>query len=370
MPTYWGDQPIVAAPAYIGAVVIFLALLALFLIKGRLKWWITAAFLLSLFLSWGKNFSFLTEFFIEYVPLYSKFRAVSSIQVIIELILPVLAVIGLHQFFSGFERDEEKKKALLYSAGIIGGVALLFILFKSTLLDFSNSYYDANIRESLSLPILDAVREDRAAMLTSDAIRSLIFVLLAGGTLWFFLKGKLKQIAVISVLAILIIIDLVGVDRRYVNNDDFVQARVMEQPFQKNGADLQILKDDGNYRVYDATTNAFNSGRASYYHNALGGYHAAKPGRMQDLNEFYISKGNIGMLNMLNVKYIITQGKNGGAVAQRNPYANGNAWFVENVILADNADDELLLLDSLDTKKTAVIHSKFKEQLPVEKIKS
>jgi len=368
LPTYWGEQTIVAAPAYIGAVVIFLAILALFLIKGRLKWWIIAAFLLSLFLSWGKHFSFLTEFFIDYVPLYNKFRAVSSIQVIIELILPVLAVIGLHQFFSGFERDEEKRKALLYSAGITGGVALLFILFKSSLLDFSNSYYDSSIRENLSVPVLDAVQEDRASMLTSDALRSLVFVLLAAGTLWFFLKGKLKEIAVISVLAILIIVDLVGVDKRYVNNDDFVQSRVMEQPFQKNGADLQILKDDGNYRVYDATTNAFNSGRASYYHNALGGYHAAKPGRMQDLNEFYIGRGNIGMLNMLNVKYIITQGKNGGAVAQRNPYANGNAWFVENIILAENANDELLLLDSLDTKKTAVIATKFKGELPVEKI--
>ena len=368
LPTYWGDQPIVAAPAYIGAVVIFLALLALFLVKGRFKWWIVAAFLLSLFLSWGKNVSFLTEFFIDYVPLYNKFRAVSSIQVIIEVILPVLAVIGLHHYFSGFKSEEKKKKALLYSAGITGGIAIIFILLKSTLLDFSNSFYDASIRENLSLQVLDAVREDRASMLTNDAIRSLIFVILAAGTLWFFLKGKLKEISVVGILAILIVIDLVGVDRRYVNNDDFVQARVMEEPFQKNGADLQIEKDDGTYRVYDATTNAFNSGRASYYHNALGGYHAAKPGRMQDLNEFYISQGNIGMLNMLNVKYIITQGQNGGAVAQRNPYANGNAWFVENVILADNANDELLLLDSLNTKKTAVIAAKFKSELPTEKI--
>lgn len=368
LPTYWGDQPIVAAPAYIGAVVIFLALLALFLVKGRFKWWIVAAFLLSLFLSWGKNVSFLTEFFIDYVPLYNKFRAVSSIQVIIEVILPVLAVIGLHHYFSRFKSEEKKKKALLYSAGITGGIAIIFILLKSTLLDFSNSFYDASIRENLSLQVLDAVREDRASMLTNDAIRSLIFVILAAGTLWFFLKGKLKEISVVGILAILIVIDLVGVDRRYVNNDDFVQARVMEEPFQKNGADLQIEKDDGTYRVYDATTNAFNSGRASYYHNALGGYHAAKPGRMQDLNEFYISQGNIGMLNMLNVKYIITQGQNGGAVAQRNPYANGNAWFVENVILADNANDELLLLDSLNTKKTAVIAAKFKSELPTEKI--
>ena len=140
VPVYWGDQPIVAAPAYIGAAVIFLALLALFLVKGRLKWWITAAFLLSLFLSWGKNFSFLTEFFIDYVPLYNKFRAVSSIQVIIELVLPVLAVVGLHQFFSNFEKEEVKKKALLYATGITAGIAIIFILFKSTLFDFASPY--------------------------------------------------------------------------------------------------------------------------------------------------------------------------------------------------------------------------------------
>jgi hypothetical protein len=140
VPVYWGDQPIVAAPAYIGAVVIFLALLALFLVKGRLKWWITAAFLLSLFLSWGKNFSFLTEFFIDYVPLYNKFRAVSSIQVLIELVLPILAVVGLHQFLNDFERKEEKKKALLYATGIAGGLALVFLLFKSVLFDFASPY--------------------------------------------------------------------------------------------------------------------------------------------------------------------------------------------------------------------------------------
>jgi hypothetical protein len=367
LPVYWGDQPIVAAPAYVGAVVLFLAILALFLVRGRFRWWVLAGLLLSLTLSWGKNFDFLTRFFVDYVPLYDKFRAVSSIQVLIELILPLLAVVGLHRFFSAFERTEEKKKALIYSAGILGGLTLVFIIAKSALFSFT-SPYDYLIREQLGTPLVDAVKEDRMRLFTADAIRSLVFVLLTASVLWFFLKEKLKTNTVIVLLAVLILIDLVAVDRRYVNNDDFVQARLVDEPFQKNGADIQILKDEGHFRVYDVASNPFNSGRASYFHNALGGYHAAKPGRIQDLDDFYLSKGDIGVLNMMNVRYIIGQGQNGGAVAQKNPFANGNAWFVENVLPAENANEEILLLDSLDTKKTAVIHKDFLDQIPTKNI--
>ena len=367
LPIYWGEQPIVAAPAYVGAIIIFLAVLALFLVRGRLKWWISAAFLLSLFLSWGKNFSFLTEFFIDYVPLYDKFRAVSSIQVIIELVLPILAIVGLHQYFNKFIKVDEKKKALLYATGIVGGLTLIFVLFKSALFDFVGPY-DYAIREELGTPLVEAMKEDRKSVFTTDAIRSLILILLSAATLWFLLKEKLKETAAILILGVLIIFDLVGVDKRYVNNDDFVTARTMDQPFQKHGADLQILEDDGHFRVFDAANSAFNSGQASYYHNSLGGYHAAKPGRIQEIYDFYISQGDIGILNMMNVKYIITQGKNGGPVAQRNPYANGNAWFVENVIPAETANDEMRLLDSLDSKKTAVIRKEFLKYIPTEKI--
>ena len=367
LPIYWGEQPIVAAPAYVGAIIIFLAVLALFLVRGRLKWWISAAFLLSLFLSWGKNFSFLTEFFIDYVPLYDKFRAVSSIQVIIELVLPILAIVGLHQYFNKFIKVDEKKKALLYATGIVGGLTLIFVLFKSALFDFVGPY-DYAIREELGTPLVEAMKEDRKSVFTTDAIRSLILILLSAATLWFLLKEKLKETAAILILGVLIIFDLVGVDKRYVNNDDFVTARTMDQPFQKHGADLQILEDDSHFRVFDAANSAFNSGQASYYHNSLGGYHAAKPGRIQEIYDFYISQGDIGILNMMNVKYIITQGKNGGPVAQRNPYANGNAWFVENVIPAETANDEMRLLDSLDSKKTAVIRKEFLKYIPTEKI--
>jgi len=370
VPVYWGDQYIVAAPAYIGAVVIFLAVLALFLVRGRLKWWVVSAFLLSLFLSWGRNFSFLTEFFIEYVPLYNKFRAVSSIQVIIELVMPVLAIVGLHQLLNDFVKTEQKQKALYYTSGIVGGLTIIFLLFKNTLFDFA-SPIDADLASYYQLPFtfVDAMREDRAAIFTADALRSLIFVVLAAGALFLFVKNKIKEVPLIAVLALLIVIDLVGVDRRYVNNDDFVKARVMEKPFPENAANLQIAKDDGYYRVIDATTLPFNSGVASYYHNALGGYHAAKPGRMEDLNEFYISQGDIGVLNMMNVKYIITQNNaQSGPIAQRNPYANGPAWLVENVIFAENADQEISFLDSLDTKRTAIIHKDFKDQIPTAEI--
>ncbi|MAB39645.1 MAG: hypothetical protein CL528_05325 [Aequorivita sp.] len=367
IPMYWGEQTYVGAPAYIGAIVIFLAVLALFLVRGRLKWWVVAGFILTLLLSWGDNFKGLTQFFIDYVPMYDKFRAVSSIQVIIELILPILAIVGLHQFFSHFEKEDEKKKALLWSTGIVGGITLIFILFKTTLFDFA-SPYDSYFREEMGLPFLEAIREDRMSLFTSDAIRSLIFVLLTAAVLWFFIKGTVKKGLAVAALCILVLVDLVGVDRRYVDEEDFVQAKLVEEPFQKNGADMQILEDDGHYRVYDAAANAFNSGRASYYHNALGGYHAAKPGRMQDLFEFYISQGNIGILNMMNVRYIITQTKNGGPVAQRNPYANGDAWFVENVLPAENANEEIQLLDSLDTKRTAVINKEFLSKIPNQKI--
>ncbi len=366
LPAYWGDQPIVAAPAYVGAIIIFLAVLALFLIRGRLKWWITAAFLLSLFLSWGKNFNFLTEFFIDYVPLYDKFRAVSSIQVIIELVLPVLAVVGLHQWFNSIVSDEKKQKALFQSVSIVGGITLIFIFFKSSLFDFS-SIYDQMIREQLGNAIVDAVREDRMSLLTADAIRSLVFVLLAAGTLWVFFKAKIKEITAIGVLTLLIVLDLGLVDRRYVNNDDFVSARVMDQPFQKNGADDQILKDEGHFRVYDLA-NRNNPARASYFHNSMGGYHAAKPRRFQEIDDFYISQGDIGILNMMNVRYIITQNKNGGPYAQRNPYANGNAWFVENALMAETANDEIRLLDSLNSKTTAVINREFMNLIPAKKI--
>lgn len=369
IPFYWGDQPIVAAPAYIGAVVIFLAVLALFLVRGRLKWWILAGITFSLLLSWGKNFSFLTEFFIDYVPLYSKFRAVSSIQVILELILPILAIVGLHQYFNNFQKKEKKKKALLYATSIVGGLGIIFVLLKSQLFSFA-SPYDGMLIEQLGLPFVDAVREDRASVLAADALRSTLFVALTAGVLWLVYSEKLKEIFAIGAIALLIVVDLVGVDQRYVNSDNFVISRYMEKPFPETTAHTGILQDKGYYRVYDASysTKAFNSGEASYFHNALGGYHAAKPGRIQDIDDFYLAEGSAAIFNMLNVKYIMVPGNEGEVAVQQNPFANGPAWFVDKVMPANNANEEILLLDSLNTKTTAVIHSSFLSKIPTKNI--
>ncbi|UAB75240.1 YfhO family protein [Mesoflavibacter sp. SCSIO 43206] len=349
-PTYWGDQTIVEAPAYIGAVVIFLFVLGLFLVKGRLKWWLVGGTVLSLLLSYGKNLEFLTDFFINFVPLYNKFRAVSSIQVILELCIPILAIIAIKKLFDNTS-DEEKLNALKKTTMITAGFAVLILLGKLFgVFDFvggNDGYY----RQNYGQEFVDALREDRASFLTMDTFRTLIFVLLSAEIIYLFLKKKVNETKVILAFAVLIVVDLVSVDRRYVNNDDFVSKIKMERPYQANKADLQILKDDSNYRVYDLTS---GGAKASYFHNALGGYHAAKPNRYQDLYEFYLSKNNINVLNMLNAKYIIGQGENGEPFPYLNNDANGNAWFVKQLKKVNNADQEIKILDSLDNKNVAV----------------
>lgn len=362
-PTYWGKQPFVGAPAYIGACVLFLFVFALFLIKGRLKWWIVGGSILALLLSWGKNFSFLTELFIDYFPLYSKFRAVSSIQVIIELCVPVLSIFGLYRLFNEFEKEEEKQHALKWATIITGGLALIFIVFKSALFNFTGGNDSVYIQQ-LGADFVRALKEDRKAILTSDAIRSLIFVLLSAGLIWAYLKQKASRDLVIGGFVILILIDLIGVDRRYVNNDDFVAARQLNQPFAQTPADAQIMQDPGHYRVFDLSGSPFNTGRTSYFHNSIGGYHAAKPGRIQDLFDFYISRNNMEILNMLNVKYFIVPAE-GGTQAQQNPEVLGNAWFVNNVEWAETADEEIVSLAETDLKTTAVINTSFRDQVSV-----
>lgn len=363
IPMYWGDQPIVAAPAYVGAVVLFLALLSIFVVKGRLRQWLVAGFLLSLLLSWGKNLNFLTQFFVDYVPLYDKFRAVSSIQVLLEMIAPVMAVVGLHQFFFGGMDAASKKTVLLKAGGGALGLLAVLVLLKGLLFSFTGPY-DSYIIDQMGVPFMDAVRSDRAQVLQSDGLRSLILVLLAVGALWLSNIQKIKMPLAILVLGLVMVVDLVGIDLRYVNSEDFVIKRLMERPFQASPADEQIMADTDHFRVYDLTANAFNSGRASYFHNALGGYHAAKPRRMQDLDDFYLSKGNAEMLSMLNVKYFIVADKEGNPAVQPNPFANGAAWFVNNVIPADDANQEILLLDSLNTKETAVINRAYLDLVP------
>ena len=361
-PTYWGNQPYVGAPAYIGATVLFLFIFALYLVRGRLKWWIVGGSVLALILSWGKNFGFFTEFFIDYVPLYNKFRAVSSIQVIIELCVPVLAVFGLYKLFDPKLQNETKVYALKWSGIIVGGIGLALLLFRSVLFDFSGAG-DSALIQQLGADFVRALKEDRKAIYTEDLIRSLIFSALTVAAIWLYIKKKITQNWLVPALALLILVDLISVDKRYVNNDDFVSARQMDRPFQPNAADQQILQDDGHYRVFDVSGSPFNTGRTSYFHNAIGGYHAAKPGRMQDLYDFYISQNNMEVLNMLNAKYFIVPSEGGQPQAQQNPNAFGNAWFVDNIKWVESANEEILNLKEVDLQNTAVINSEFKNEV-------
>ena len=353
-PMYWGKQPIVEAPAYVGAVIIFLFVLGLFLVKGRLKWWLVGGTILSLLLSYGKNLGFLTDFFIDYVPLYNKFRAVSSIQVLLELCIPVLGIFALVRLFNDFQKDEEKLKALKYSVAITAGLAFVFLIGKSFLFDFE-SFRDDGYIEAYGQPFMDSIIEDRKSLMTTDTLRTLILVLLSAGTVFLFLKKKLSETLVVIVFAVLILFDLVTVDRQYVNNDNFVSALKVDKPYQANAADKQILNDKGHFRVLDMSSEGQSKpGRAAYFHNSLFGYHAAKLGRYNELMEFHVYKNNMNVLNMLNTKYIIAE-EQGSIFPYTNTEANGNGWFVSKLNIVDNANAEIKALDSVDTKTIALV---------------
>ncbi|MFV9550980.1 YfhO family protein [Algibacter sp. PT7-4] len=351
-PLYWGDQPIVEAPAYIGAVIIFLFVFALFLVKGRLKWWLVGGAIFSLLLSYGKNqpFAFITDFFIDYIPLYNKFRAVSSIQVILELCIPALAIFGLVKLFNDFEKKEDKIKALKFAVVITGGAALVFLLFKTSLFDFVGGN-DGFYRQNYGQDFVDALKADRKSLFTKDSIRTLALILLSAGVIYMFLKDKLKEAWVVTAFAVLILFDLVGVDRRYVNNDDFVSGVKMSKPFKATDVDNFILKDKSHYRVFDLVS---GPSKPSYFHNSLNGYNAAELRRYREVFDFYLAQNNINVLNMLNTKYIVAQDEKGNAFPYENDAANGNAWFVKTLKKVESANSEIKLLDSLDTKNEAI----------------
>ena len=357
--TYWGDQPIVEAPAYIGAVIFFLFFLGMFLVKGRLKQWLVAATVFSILLSWGRNFEGLTDIFIDYVPLYNKFRAVSSIQVIAELCVPILGVLALKEFFLSNISEKIKRKSLEKAAFTFGGCIVLGFLLAHSFSTFQglrdNNYQD--------LPgLIDAVIADRKSMLFFDTVRSLVLVFLSAGVLWFCLKNKLKQKLAILALVFLVLFDLISVNKNYVNESDFKSSRKVEKPFTASNADKLILKDKTHFRVANFAVDPMQDGSTSYFHQSIGGYHAAKMGRYQELFDYQIAKNNRDVLNMLNTKYFIIADKKGERKAQQNIDANGNVWFVEKVKVVNSANDEMQTLDSLNTKTTAVLDkSKYSE---------
>ena len=351
-PMYWGEQPIVEAPAYVGAVIIFLFVFALFLVKGRLKWWLVGGIILSLLLSYGKNLGVLTNFFIDYVPFYNKFRAVTSIQVILELCIPILGVFGLVKLFNDYNTIEDKHNALKYALAITGGTALVFLLFGKSIFDFSG-IRDGQYLQAYGQDFIRAVKEDRKAIFTADLLRSLILVLFSASLIFGYLKRKIKSEWILVGFAVLILFDLIGVNRRYVNEDDFVASIKMNKPFSANAVDKQILQDTKHFRVFDLVS---GPSKPSYFHNSLNGYNAAELKRYREVFDWYISKNNLNVLNMLNTKYIIADDEQGNLFPYINDEANGNAWFVKQLQPVNSANAEIQKLDSLDTKSIAIFN--------------
>ena len=353
MPAYWGNQPIVAAPAYIGAVVFFLFLLALFMDKRKIKYVFVAGALVSLVLSWGKNIPFLTDFFINFVPMYNKFRAVSSIQVVLELCIPVLAIMGLQSFFK--EEKDQQLKGLYISGGIFIGVIAFLLAIKSQF-NFSGGS-DAYFLQNYGPEFIDALKKDRKSLYSADLLRSGFLVLIAFGILWIFIKNKLAKNTAIILVGIIMISDLFFIDKNYLNAKNFVNPSDVDVPFQPTPADLEILRDTSHYRVFEVDGNMSNA-RTSYFHQSVGGYSAVKPRRMQQLFDYQIAKNNTEVLNMLNTKYIIQTDSTGAAFPTSNPNANGNAWFVQKVKFVNSPDEEMKALDSLDTKNEVIVNQK------------
>ena len=346
---YWGNQPIVAAPAYIGISLFFIFLLSILLVNDLNRKWILIAISISLFLSWGKNFSFLTDLMIDYFPLYDKFRAVSSIQIIIEFCIPLFAVMGLSKFFSNNTKEIHKLNSLKYASVFLVSLILVFYFFGTSILDFKSDF------EIFSQypEILNLLIEERQYVFKSDVLRSLIIVVCCSITFYLFVKKIIKKDLTFLIITLIVIFDLWIVDKNYVNSDQFVKKSLVEIPFQKTIADKAILKDDSDFRVFEPM-GGFSNARTSYFHKSIAGYHAAKPKRIQNLYDFYISKNNFDVLNMLNVKYIIQNSEDNPLGVTRNPNNLGNAWFVENIINVKNSDEELLGLKNIDLSNTCL----------------
>ena len=360
VPLYWGDQPFTAGNVYMGAIVCFLFVLGLILVKGPHKWAILAATLFSIFLAWGHNFMALTELFFKYFPMYSKFRAVSSILIVAEVAMPLLGFLAIKQLMDGSVAREKSLKAIYIAAGVTAGICLFVALFGGAVSNFS-APGDAGFASQLPGFAYEGILAEREALMKSDAWRSFLFIALAAATLWAFVKGWLKWGYMVAILGVLVVADLWPVNKRYFNDDAFVTKKNNNAAFQMQPYEKQILQDkDPHFRVFNLAANTFNDARTSYYLKSIGGYHAAKLRRYQDLIDQHLSKMNMNVISMLNAKYfIVPDKKSGQPQVQRNPYAMGNAWFVDTLQVVNTANEESDALNYIDLHTTAVLDKEF-----------
>ena len=390
MGQYWGEQPGTSGPVYVGAFVLMLFILGLFIVKGPMKWALLAATVLSILLSWGKNFMGLTDFFIDYVPMYAKFRTVASILVIAEFTIPLLAMLALKQIVDEPDLLRSKMKYLYVSFGLTAGMALLFALMPGV---FFSDFISTDEMRALSqfpseqlTPILTNLRTVRQAIFAADCWRTFWIIVIGTALLLLFTTKRLKAPYAIAAITLLCLVDMWQVNKRYLNDDMFVESTVRDTPQPLTPTDRQILQDKAlDYRVLNLASNTFNENETSYYHKSIGGYHAAKLRRYQELIEAYISPemqrlmpalvkagGDMTrvngdslypVLNMLNAKYFILPLQNNQTVPLQNPYAFGNAWMIDRISYVDNANAELDALAHIDLKHEAVADKRFQSVL-------
>jgi len=386
---YWGEQPGTSGPVYVGAFVMFLFVLGLFIVKGPMKWALLSATVLSVLLSWGKNFMGFTDFFLDYIPMYDKFRAVSSILVIAEFTIPLLAVLALKEVMARPQLVKEQARSFYISLGLTGGIALLFALAPGF---FFPSYVSSMEMQALQgipadqlAPLLANLEEIRQSIFTSDAWRSFFVIMIGTAVLWLYGMGKLKAKVMILALAVLCLADMWSVNKRYLYDEQFVEKVQQDNSFKPTETDKAILADKTlDFRVLNLAGNTFNENTTSYWHKSIGGYHAAKLRRYQEMIEEHISTEMNGVfkavseaggdmqkvapsgfpvLNMLNTRYFIFPLQDGKTVPIQNPYTLGNAWFVNEVQYVDNANEEIDALHRIDPAKTAVVDKKFSAEV-------
>lgn len=384
--SYWGDQPNTAGPVYLGAVICFLFIFGMVYLKSWHKWWIFAAVLFGIVLAWGRHFSAVNYLLFDYLPFYSKFRAPTIALIIPQFLMPLLAALTLETLFDSKEPRADIFKKFKTCIFITGGVLVLVLLvyFSADFRGPSDAQFRENLANNmlmsqggqptqemqqrvttLTQPLMKSLADGRKAKLMGDLGRSLFIIAIAIGLIWAYIKNKLKPVPVMVGLLVLSTFDLLAVDIRYLNHNNYVEKEEFEQFFTPSQADLQIQSDpEKPFRVFDLSdqqNGPFNSSRASYFHNSIGGYHPAKLGLYQDLIEYHIQNMNINVLNMLNTKYVIQADRNSGqSVAQRNPGAFGPAWLVKNIHFVKSPDDEIKSLDSMGLRDTVIIQDKFR----------
>ena len=374
---YWGDQPGTSGPVYVGAIVCFLFVLGLFVVKGKIKWVLLAATILSILLSWGKNFMGFTDFFLDYFPLYNKFRAVSMTLVIAEVCMPILAFLALAEVMRNPEILKKNMYYLYVSFGLTAGLCLLFYIVPNVFFNFLSQGEAAQFAQltngkdgAIYQMLVNDIENVRMAIFKKDAIRSFFFITIAAIILLLSIKGKHKDNAVFAMLAVLVVMDMFPINKRYLNNDNFIDSRRFEKPFVMSEIDKQILQDNSlDYRVMNLMTSTFNDASTSYFHKSIGGYHGAKLRRYQDIINHYLGGNNVGsdgfwnVLNMLNTKYLIYPQNNNQAVAAPNPDAFGNAWLVSDIKWVATPNEEIAAIENTNVKTTAIVNEEFKNTI-------